>query len=456
MRGRITVKPTLSFSPVVIPFRYGSLAKTQRPKGNRLDLMRRALDSLGNQGVRHGLAVVFIVGAVIVSPFIAPNASALFEPQRSTRRVPQRQRAPQRPKINYAQFSHTTHVDKQKLACDSCHKFPTKNWKELRKGDAAFPDVGEFPEHDSCLSCHRQQFFARERPAPVICSNCHIAVTPRDQARWLFPSLGDLTDPNLKRRSVPSEFSVGFPHDKHLDVVGCNAPRRARSATFTAATFRPVVQDEPKSCVVCHQTYQPQGDSNDEYVTKPPGDIGDAFWLKKGTFKTTPVSHTTCFTCHNADSGIAPDSKDCTGCHKLAVTSSAPRVDFDPKLPAVTAISDWIVLHQWNTRMSSGTYRHEGGAHPAVSCVNCHDAATMNTLNKSTLKVPVKSCGGAEGCHVTATSDEGGALNFEIDEKKKDPKFACTKCHLVYGRDAIPENHLKVIPTPTPAKKPGA
>jgi cytochrome c7-like protein len=419
--------------------------------------MPGTFDSLGNQRIRQGLAVFLIVGVVVVFPFLISTASGLGEPQRSTARKPaQRRRAPQPPRVNYAQFSHTTHVEKQKLTCDSCHKFPTKNWKQLRKGDAAFPDVGEFPEHDSCLNCHRQQFFARERPAPVICSNCHIAVSPRDQARWLFPSLGDLTDPKLKRRNAQSEFGVGFPHDKHLDVVGFNGPRRKRSATFTAVAFRSTTQDEPKSCVVCHQTYQPQGDSNDEYVTKPPSNIGDAFWLKKGTFKTTPISHTTCFTCHNADSGIAPDSKDCNGCHKLLPPAAKPRADFDPKLPATMAITDFVILRQWRTRTSSGTFRHEGGAHPGVTCLNCHNVAAMNTLDYSTRRVAVKSCGGAEGCHVTATSDEGGALNFEIDSKHKDPKFTCTKCHIVFGRDAIPPDHSKALVPETPAKKPGA
>ena len=419
--------------------------------------MRRTLESLGNQGVRHGLAVVFVVGLLLVCPFLISTASSVLESQRRTSRRPsQRTRAPQRPKIDYSQFSHTTHVEKQKLACDSCHKFPTKNWKELRKGDAAFPDVGDFPEHDSCLNCHRQQFFARERPAPVICSNCHIAVTPRDTARWLFPSLGDLTDPKLKRRNRPSEFGVGFPHEKHLEVVGFNGPRRRQSVVFTAVSFRPAIQDEPKSCVVCHQTYQPQGDSNDEYVTKPPNNLGDAFWLKKGSFKTTPVSHASCFTCHNADSGIAPDSKDCNVCHKLLPSATKPRADFDPKLPTAMGITDGVILKQWSTRMSSGTFRHEGGAHPGVTCLNCHNVAAMNTLDFATRKVPVKSCGGADGCHVTATLDEGGALNFEIDSKKKDAKFTCTKCHVIFGQGVIPEDHSKAIVPATPAKKPGA
>jgi hypothetical protein len=414
--------------------------------------MRSILESPGNQGVRHGLAVIFVVALLLVCPFLISTASSVLESQRSRRPSP-RQRAPQRPKIDYSQFSHATHVESQKLACDSCHKFPTKNWKELRKGDAAFADVGDFPEHDTCLSCHRQQFFARERPAPVICSNCHIAVTPRDTSRWLFPSLGDLTDPKLKRRNARSEFAVGFPHEKHLDVVGFNGPWRDRPA-FTNAAFRAINQDQPKSCAVCHQMYQVQGDSNDEYIVKPPQDLGDAVWLKKGTFMTVPNSHTACFTCHNADSGIPPDSKDCGSCHKLRAGAS-PRVDFDPKLPSVMAIKDHVALAQWQTRRSSGTFRHEGGAHPGVSCLNCHNVPSMNTLEPNTLKVPVTSCGGAEGCHATATLDEGGALNFEIEEKKKDSKFVCTKCHLVYGREAIPPGHPKAIPTPTPVKKPG-
>src|SRR5690349_5148511 len=96
-------------------------------------------------------------------------------------------RAP--PRVAYSNFSHTTHVTKEKLACASCHKFPTKNWKTVRKGDAAFPDVAEFPEHDTCLKCHRQQFFARERPAPQICANCHVKGTPADTSRYPFPSL---------------------------------------------------------------------------------------------------------------------------------------------------------------------------------------------------------------------------------------------------------------------------
>jgi len=387
---------------------------------------------------------------------LSSTAALVSEPQTgSQRRRPPPSRTPQPPRINYSQFSHTTHVEKQKLGCDSCHKFPTKNWKDLRKGDAAFPDVGDFPDHAACLNCHRQQFFARERPAPVICGNCHIAVTPRDTARWLFPSLGDLTDPKLKRRDAPSEFGVGFPHDKHLEVVGFNQFRRDRQAVFTNVSFREKPEDTPKSCAICHQTYQPQGTSSEEYLTRAPKNLGDGFWLKKGTFKTILTSHTTCFTCHNADSGIPPDSKDCNSCHKLLSAEPKASVDFDPKLPGVMGITDRRALAGWSRRISSGTFRHEGGAHPDVSCVDCHNVSAMNTLSPKSTKVPVRSCGGTEGCHVTATTDEGGALNFEMDEKKKDPKFVCTKCHIVFGRQSVPDHHLRSVPTPPPAKKPG-
>jgi len=392
-------------------------------------------------------AFLVLVAAVECSPTAAAAPSA---PQKKSQRSrARRPKVTPAPRVDYTKFSHTTHAVTQKLACDSCHKVPSKNWKEFRKGDAAFPDVTDFPEHSACLSCHRAQFFARERPAPAICSNCHIAVTPRDNARWLFPSLGDVTDPKLKRREFVSEFGVGFPHDKHIDVVGLNQGSRAG---FVNAWFQEKKPAPPKSCPVCHETYKPQGKSSEEYVVPPPKTIGDAFWLKKGAFKTIPNSHTICFTCHNADSGIPHEPKDCNTCHKLMGPLQL-KVDFDPKLaPAMGA--DQIMLARWSRRISAGAFRHEAGEHPDLSCLNCHNAAsaTFNPVQPITLKVPVRSCGGAEGCHITATTDDGGAMNFEIDARKKDPKFVCSKCHVIFGAEPVPASHAQAIPTPTPKK----
>ena len=388
---------------------------------------------------------------------ITTASSATFQRRPARARVQKKVAAPKTPRVDYAKFSHQTHVVAQKLACNSCHKVPSKNWKEVRKGDEAFPDVSDFPEHDSCLSCHRQQFFARERPAPAICANCHVKNSPRDTSRYLFPSLGDVTDPTKKVSQFVSEFGVGFPHDKHLEVVGFHSPGlRENRGWLVTVSFQEKKDDgPPKSCQVCHATYKPQGDASEEYVTKAPKNLGDAFWLKKGTFKTIPNSHTICFTCHNSDSGIAPEPKNCNVCHKLLSPDPGLKFDFDVKLASDMGITDAMMLARWSRRSSAGAFRHEGGEHPALNCMGCHSVAAFNTVDLKTLKVPVKSCGGAEGCHVTATTDDGGALNFEIDQKKKDPAFVCTKCHVVFGKAAVPEGHLKVIPTPAP-KKPGS
>jgi hypothetical protein len=356
------------------------------------------------------------------------------------------------PRVVYTDFSHSTHVTRQKLTCDSCHKFPSANWKAVRKGDAAFPDIAEFPQHAACLNCHRQQFFARERPAPKICSNCHVAVTPRNTVRFLFPSLGDVTDAAGPRRDRPSEFAVHFPHETHLEVVGRKAPgfERDWTARFVSVSLKQGQQKKPQAnCGICHQTYQPQGESSEEYVTKPPKNLGDAFWLKKGTFKSIPTSHAGCFTCHNPDSGIAPNSSDCQVCHKLASLTVKTASDFDPALPKTMAITDRVMLKAWQRRVSAGAYRHEGGMHPDLACTDCHTPARMNTVDPQTLKVPVRSCGGADGCHVTATLDEGGALNFEIDQRKKDPGFVCTKCHVVFGKQGVPASHTSALTKPT-------
>ena len=354
-------------------------------------------------------------------------------------------------RIDYSRFSHMTHVTRQSLSCESCHKFPTNNWNQVRQGDSAFPDVAEFPEHSTCLNCHRQQFFARQRPAPAICQNCHVNVTPKDTRRFLFPSLGDVASSTTPRKDLMSEFAVSFPHDKHLDVVGLSHPwsNRTFNGFISVAWQEPKAAKEsaePKSCPICHQTYQAQGNSDEEYVTKPLADLGDRFWLKKGTFKTIPNSHASCFTCHNTDAGISPAPSDCQACHKLAIQHDLKK-DLDPSLIQTMNISDRTILRAWHSRGSSGTYRHEGGEHPNVSCLNCHEISTMNTAEPKTLRVPVRSCGGAEGCHITATTDDGGILNYEIDQKKTDPAFVCAKCHLSFGKEAVPETHVNAVQT---------
>ena len=169
------------------------------------------------------LSLLFLTSQLISSAVAYNEATELQRrPFRSPGQSRERLLYHRESTIRGSRISLTSHS--QKLACDSCHKFPTKNWKEVRKGDAAFPDVAEFPEHSSCLNCHRQQFFARERPAPAICSNCHVNVTPRDTTRFLFPSLGDMANSSKPWRDVATEFAINFPHETHVDLVEAKAP----------------------------------------------------------------------------------------------------------------------------------------------------------------------------------------------------------------------------------------
>jgi len=388
------------------------------------------------------IGLTLSLGSIPGWPTTAALVAREGEPQsRSPKRV---KSASRKSRIDYSRFLHDTHVTQANLKCDACHVFPTKNWKEVRQGDAAFEDVAEFPEHSACLNCHRSQFFARERPAPVICSNCHVKATPRDTTRFLFPSLGDVKNSSRPTRDFVSDFVINFPHDKHVDIVGSISRQISPFITVSWPRTK-LADDQPKSCPVCHQTLQPQGESDAEYLAPAPKDIGDKFWLKKGTFKTSPNSHTACFSCHNKEAELPPLPSDCGVCHQLAKHGVDVKTDFNQKLATPMVSSNTLDLDIWSRRISSGTFRHEGGEHPNLSCLNCHNIATMNTANKKTLIVSVRSCGGAEGCHVTATSDEGGILNFEIDQKKNNSGFVCSKCHISFGTSAVPATHVQAI-----------
>jgi hypothetical protein len=274
---------------------------------------------------------------VAVTLIVFALAVASAEAQRRARSVA----------IDYTRFSHSTHVAKQKLACNSCHKFPTKNWKDVRKGDAAFPDVAEYPEHASCLNCHRPQFFARERPAPKICSNCHVKATPNDTSRYPFPSLGEAFFESAKAVNFVSEFRVSFPHDKHTDT----------------------------ECVDCHKARQPQ-------------DQG---------FKTRLVSHAICFTCHNQESELAPLPPNCDACHKPAGRDRAG-VTVNRQLYAhvvFSAVSDY------------SQFKHENAQHARLPCLLCHRRENNSPQPTLPGKAGHTPC---IGCHAQQFSNAGSAI----------------------------------------------
>src|SRR5690349_7104937 len=109
-----------------------------------------------------GIAVAVLIGHLMLN-FI--TAQTRRRP-RTSKPAPQQQ-APKGSATKYSAFLHSS--DKHKsLACNACHKIPTA-WTAKRN----FPDVADFPDHDTCVRCHRQQFFTRQAmigTGPTICT----------------------------------------------------------------------------------------------------------------------------------------------------------------------------------------------------------------------------------------------------------------------------------------------
>lgn len=390
------------------------------------------LQTKRKHNIRAALLLAFLCFAA-AGIFYSGAAAEFFSVGAQKRtRTPRRQTTvTPRQTARFTQFSHSKH----KMKCDSCHKFPSANWRTVRKADA-FPDITDYPRHESCLNCHREQFFKGARPA--ICTVCHTAATPQGAPRHPFANPREVFDASPKGKTAVSDFQIFFPHDKHLEIV--SRRETVNGTLFVNARFKRAAADGEESCAVCHQTYKPQGDGADEFLTKPPEKLGDAFWLKKGTFKTVPISHAGCFTCHSADTGILPAPTDCATCHRLGTLPA--KTDFDARAAAPMKIDDKIALLAWRKRDSSAKFRHEFSSHADLECASCHNAAGLVTTDALTKKVAVASC---NMCHITATADDGGILNFEVEARKKDAKFQCVKCHLAFGKLPIPESHVQAI-----------
>ena len=415
------------------------------------------------------LAILVALAATLFTraEFASRTASAAFEPQRRTR---QTRRRAQKPRVDYTKFSHAT-AQHQK-ASDSCHKNPTENWPQARPTDAAFPDITDYPEHASCVNCHRQQFFVGARPA--ICTVCHTQVSPRADARFPFENPSDAYAKSEKAKTRREEFSIYFPHDKHQDVMARALPREGgpNAFGFVRASFAPRAASDKRvdSCTICHQTYQPAGDPPEEYVTKPPTELKsnalglEAFWLKRGMFKTTPRGHESCFMCHWQDGGEAPRSSDCAGCHKpltspvniTPVNGSLPvktmpvseplRADADASNPSAKGITDADVYAHWFERRVA-TFRHEKADHIKVGCTACHISITSSgAVTAETVFVPIKTCA-SSSCH-GSTNKAAGAKKIifdEVEQKKKDASYACAKCHINLGKEPMPKSHTDLF-----------
>jgi len=367
---------------------------------------------------RHPLILILLFTLFAIA-FIQPQY--LFDGIRSANALAQtkRRRQPRSTEtkkvsgaIDYSKFSHAT--KKHQEECSKCHKIPTENWPKVR----AFPDVADYPDHEACVSCHRQQFFKGGRP--VICAGCHTVVSPRDDVRLEFRNPKSL-----------NQFAIEFPHDKHQDVIASlrqGTRDDAETVMLLKASLpvaRHVFLDEKRktynNCEICH------GQSTRNAVASPGGWV-DGFIPAADTFKSSPETHAACFNCHWK--AQAPRSDKCDGCHKLTTAYTA---------------ADW-------PKRISVKFRHEGGGdrkNHVAECTTCHinitKAATLRGLKPD---VPITAC---TECHNKPGQRQD--LDKELVQLEKDKDFVCVYCHTsdVGSRDA-PVSHY-VVAERTPIKR---
>lgn len=361
--------------------------------------LRQLIDSMKSFQLKPVALMLLSLILLFCSQQFSSSGQATGQKRRT--RPAARQRAT-KPVTNYSKFSHSTRQHQE--ACKSCHQAPTNNWQKAAQdypSQDPFPDVADFPGHDSCVRCHRAQFFKGARP--VICGVCHTKISPRDDARASFR--------NLK---APGEFRIEFPHDKHQDVIAA-LRRRPNSFDFTPRSLVKLAHppddkvSKYNNCEICHAA------ATKAAVAPATGWI-DAYVPPTDTFKVSPETHASCFNCHWNKQ--APTRNDCAGCHKLG----APE------------------LH---TRISM-KFRHDGGGEKknhVGECATCHinitKAATLRGLKPD---VPIFPSCATSSCHQKV-------LNEELNNYNKAPgAFKCTKCHTTdVGNKKPPNSHAMAL-----------
>jgi nitrate/TMAO reductase-like tetraheme cytochrome c subunit len=386
-------------------------------------------------------------------------SSTAVEPQqrrqqqnRRRRPSPQTQTASKTSARNYSRFKHEDHrAPVAKLDCNSCHAIPSPAAPDTIAA-ATKPSVAGYPYHDSCIRCHRPQFF--KGASPAICTVCHTRSSPRLTAHNMQPF------PKQGEQQIAREFPGYFPHTLHQSVIARREKPVNESASwsFVSASFKSVDDTTAQAldnCATCHLT-----------DTRPPVAIavgGTEATFKpedKGTFKTVPTGHASCFNCHWQSQ--SPLKDDCAGCHlsQDAYTKKKRAASIDAALPGELspAAAQWFKTwpREWPKRLSI-KFRHETSNHD-IGCTTCHINITqMETLNIPKADVPVATCA---PCHVSNNSPvlrKGGETvtffsEMGEEEKDKDNKTnTCTGCHTsTIGRERPPCSHYLVFGRPCP------
>ena len=434
--------------------------------------------------------VIFLLlsSLTFLYPRLAPSFASLkpgIEPQQrrgQTGRRARRPARPARPRVDYSRFNHSRPEHRQK-SCDSCHIIWAIEEKSKEMTSDSL-DIKDYPEHESCLDCHRQQFFRGARP--VICSNCHNVVSPRSDSRFEFP-----------KKNETSEFDNVFPHASHVKSTMLGQFKKISGPNANLQS----------SCNYCHKV-------NTTAFKPAKGAPADAFAPPAGTFMTTPSSHVTCFQCH-FQKGVEnretpPLATECVKCHtyvaaasatptpKLAptpvkkatatgsvapvfaivpismqaspkkspVAAATPKPVAQKPSPAPTPIAahkvqtvawpERIVLKFAHDKDAHKKRTNDDGKEVAITCLQCHTAArkaeTLADMRKKESKVQLSSCS-SSGCHTatSGTAQLGLSLYRELRERGKElkpneTKFECVFCHTrPYSTAETPCSHYAAV-----------
>lgn len=309
----------------------------------------------------------------------------------------------------YSAFLHSSEKHKT-LACNECHKIPT-SWTAKR----GFPDVADFPDHDACVRCHRQQFFTRQAmvgTGPAICTVCHVRAAPRDDVRFAFGKPNNSAQP--AKAKDERQFTIEFPHDKHQNAIARLEWHRLQSV-FAESHHRlkstpPDDKPDYNNCSICHQTEM----SLAIVVLPAPGT--DPAMLHP--FKSMPRTHDSCFNCHWKNQ--KPIASDCAGCHKAAAT---------------------FIAEPGRKRISA-KFAHQGGKGEHVAeCTTCHINITRaSTTRGLTPDVPINACASCHRDSKQTTYPKAVTIEAELEQFKTTGN--CTYCHTDdVGKKKPPPSH---------------
>ena len=361
-----------------------------------------------------------VKGRTVVVIFLALSLTLIITAQ--TRRRPRPSRpatqtqAPRGPGVKYSAFLHSSEKHKS-LTCKECHKLPTE-WTAKRD----FPDVADFPDHEACVRCHRQQFFTRQSmigTGPAICIVCHVRAAPREDARFAFGKPNNSNQP--AKAKDERQFTIKFPHDQHQNVIAQwhrleSVNLRSHHRLKSVPRFLPFDDKKPdyNNCSICHQT-----DMSLAIVALPPANADPAMLHP---YKSMPRTHESCFNCHWKNQ--KPVADDCAGCHE----------------PAATFIAEL------GRKRISAKFAHEGGKGEHIAeCTTCHINITRAGSTRGlTPDVPIDACASCHRESKKRTYPKAVTIEAELEQFKKTGE--CSYCHAAdVGKKKPPPSHETAI-----------